>query len=416
MSYYANENIKLEQIESIWMLFNFDNQAVIGLDDKGRGFWNKIKNGNVTETEIKNNQDLYDALLEEDFIRTEPFKKEEEFHITSAYVHLLNRCNLNCLGCYSMNDARNKETDASTEQWKLGFSRLKQAGVSSIVISGGEPLLRKDIIELVRFAKENAGIENITLITNGTVSFPFQELKPYVDTIAVSVDGYDEEHPSFIRDKGIFYKIINTVTHIRDLGMEVVIVPTIHMKNYDAMKKYDALAEKLQVQISFSILTVGCNPVFYDFVLKEEALSSIAQDIVSLNADVEDVTSAGEGLCAMKSCGMARNIISVDSKGNVYPCHILHNDRLLLGNIFDAALSGENLDKKVMQECQKANVDNIQSCKKCEYRYLCGGGCRGRAFLQNGNLLGRDIYCRLFKKFHEIELNMVLQEIENGEK
>ena len=146
MSYFANENIKLEQIESIWMLFNFDNQAVIGLDDKGRGFWNKIKNGNVTETEIKNNQDLYDALLEEDFIRTEPFKKEEQFHITSAYVHLLNRCNLNCLGCYSMNDARNKETDASTEQWKLGFSRLKQAGVSSIVISGGEPLLRKDII------------------------------------------------------------------------------------------------------------------------------------------------------------------------------------------------------------------------------------------------------------------------------
>ena len=39
MSYFANENIKLEQIESIWMLFNFDNQAVIGLDDKGRGFY-----------------------------------------------------------------------------------------------------------------------------------------------------------------------------------------------------------------------------------------------------------------------------------------------------------------------------------------------------------------------------------------
>ena len=37
MSYFANENIKLEQIESIWMLFYFYNQEVIGLDDKGRG-------------------------------------------------------------------------------------------------------------------------------------------------------------------------------------------------------------------------------------------------------------------------------------------------------------------------------------------------------------------------------------------
>mgnify|MGYP004537734767 CR=1 FL=1 len=146
MSYFANENIKLEQIESIWMLFNFDNQAVIGLDDKGRGFWNKIKNGNVTETEIKNNQDLYDALLEEDFIRTEPFKKEEQFHITSAYVHLLNRCNLNCLGCYSMNDARNKETAASTEQWKLGLKELYEGRITLIIAHKLKTVMEADKI------------------------------------------------------------------------------------------------------------------------------------------------------------------------------------------------------------------------------------------------------------------------------
>lgn len=414
MRYFINENVKLEQIRSIWMLLNFDNQAVIGLDDRGVDFWKKIKTNSVSDLDINDNLALYESLLEEGFIGTKLYIKEEPFHLNSAYVHLLNRCNLSCLGCYSMNDARNQEVDASTEKWKLAFSRLSQAGVSSIVISGGEPLLRKDIEELVGFAKKDAGIENITLITNGTIAYPFQKLKGYVDTIAVSVDGYDEMHPTFIRNTGIFDKIIDTITAIRNLEMDVVIVPTIHAKNFNAMKKYDELAEKLQVQISFSILSVGCNPVFDEYVLKDTELSEIAQSIISLNADVEDVSSSGEGLCAMRSCGMAQNMISVDSKGNVYPCHILHDESLLLGNIFETDLSVENLNQDVLQKCQNANIDNIEGCKECEYRYICGGGCRGRAYLQERNLLGKDRYCRLFKKFHEIEMNLILQEIEDG--
>lgn len=376
-----------------------------------------MKNKELTDTDIKENKELYDALFELGFLQTMQYERPENgLNITSAYVHLLNRCNLNCLGCYSMNDERNKEPDASTNQWKLGFSRLAQAGVNSIVISGGEPLLRKDIAELMRYAKEEAKIENITLITNGTIDFPYDQLKEYINTIAVSVDGYDKEHQSFIRNEDIFDKIMDTIIKIRDTGMEVTIIPTLHMKNYEAMKKYDDLAEKLKVQISFSILSVPCNSVFKDYILNCDALSHIAEDIISLNADVEDMTTAGEGLCAMKSCGMAHNMISVDSKGNIYPCHILHDERLLLGNIFKKPLTEDNLDRNILLQCQKASVDNIKDCGACKYRYLCGDGCRGRAFLKEGDLLAKDSYCKLFNRFYEIEMNTILQGMTNEKK
>ncbi len=362
-----------------------------------------------------NNKELYESLFELGFLFSEEKRKKTGLRISSAYVHLLNRCNLNCLGCYSMNDGRNCEEDASTDKWKLAFDRLARVGAKSIVISGGEPLLRKDIVELVQHAKRNAKIENIALITNGTVKFSFEQLKGYVDTIAISVDGYNKKPPTFIRNEGIFDKIISNVSKIKDTGIEVSILPTLHMKNYNAMKLYDELAEKLQVAISFSILSVPCNEVFSDYILNDEALERIAEDIFSLNVEVQDMKTAGEGLCAMKSCGLGQNMISIDSKGNIYPCHMLHNDKFLLGNIFENSLELNNLNTEILVQCVQANVDNITECKLCEYKYLCGGGCRARAYLKNKDLFAKDSYCRLFEHFHEIEMDTIQKGIRDAE-
>lgn len=415
MKYNLNDNVELVKVRTVWLLSNFDNQSIIGLDSKGVQFWEHMKEGSICEQEIKENKELYESLFELGFIFKEKSNKENEWGISSAYVHLLNRCNLSCLGCYSMNDGRNVECDATTDKWKTGFERLAQAGVNSIVVSGGEPLLRKDIAELLQYAKMDAGIENITLITNGTVDFQFELLKGYVNTIAVSVDGYNKSHPSFLRNEGIFDKIMSTIRQIKAVGIEVSIVPTLHMKNYDAMKMYDELAEELQVAISFSILSVPCNEIFKDYILNDNALSEIAESVIKLNADVDDMKTAGEGLCAMKSCGLAQNMISIDSKGDIYPCHILHDESLLLGNIFEKPLKLGNLNRNVIEHCTSANVDNIEGCKSCDYRYLCGGGCRGRAFLKYKNLLAKDSYCTLFHRFHEIEMDTIQQGIKNAE-
>lgn len=415
MKYYLNENVKCVKIRFIWLLLNFDNQAVIGLDSQGAQFWEHMKEEILDKEEIGENKELYDSLFELGFLFKEERERVSELKLSSAYVHLLNRCNLNCIGCYSINKERNVELDVPTDKWKLGFNRLAKAGVSRIVVSGGEPLLRKDVVELLQYAKIDANIENITLITNGTVDFPYRLLQGLVDMIAVSVDGYDKEHPTFIRNEGIFDKIMDTIHQIRDEGINVCIVPTLHMKNYEAMRMYDELAEKLQVAISFSILSVPCSEIFKNYILNDNALTDIASSIINLNAELEDMIGAGEELCAMKSCDLAQDIISIDSKGDIYPCHILHDERLLLGNIFESPLELKNLNKDIIEHCVHANVDNIKDCKLCDYKYLCGGGCRGRAFLKEGDLLAKDSYCKLFHRFHEIGMNTIQQGLRDVE-
>ncbi len=138
--YHVNKNVELIKVQSVYVLSNFDNQAVIGLDKKGWKFWEKVTKHVVEKTDIAENKELYDSLLELKFLQEQGVKVAEgDLEFNLAYVHLLNRCNLNCLGCYSMNDERNQEQDSNTEDWKKAFQRLSQAGVSSIVISGGEP-------------------------------------------------------------------------------------------------------------------------------------------------------------------------------------------------------------------------------------------------------------------------------------
>ena len=403
----VNNNVRLHNIKGIDMLMNFDNQAVIGLDESGKKVWNEIYEKGWSAVDYEKNKELMDSMVELEFVTEDYTECKAEDKIDAAYVHLLNRCNLHCIGCYSMNSDRNREEDLSTDKWKLALKRLRNMGVGELVISGGEPLLREDIVDLMRYAKKDLNMESITLITNGTVSFDFSRLCGLIDLLAISIDGYNVENPTFLRDKGIFEKVVSSIERAQKSGLEVCMIPTVHKKNCEHLRDYSMLADELGVSINFSILSVPCNSVFKDFIPDNRSLDTMAQTMFELNASVDDIASAGDGICAQCGCGLGKRMISVDSKGNIYPCHILHYPNLKLGSIFEEKYGQDSFDNSVISECENATVDSIEGCKECEYKYICGGGCRGRAYFYSKNLKAKDPYCELFRKFHQIEVETI---------
>ena len=194
---------------------------------------------------------------------------EAKKSIKTAYIHVTNQCNLHCLGCYSDNAARNKEGDLSSKDMVNILEKLGSAGVENLVISGGEPLFRKDIVDLVKHAKESCGIGNITLITNGTVGSKeiYGGFAPYLDTIAVSLDTYSSECHSYLRDEGIFDKIVYHIKQMQESGLKVSILPTLHHKNAERMLDYIELSKQLGTAISFSIFTTRQEKVYEEYVL-----------------------------------------------------------------------------------------------------------------------------------------------------
>ncbi len=400
-----SENAVLFDIEGVPVIGNFDNGSIIGLTSEGLEFCRKVRSDGVSEDEISVSQkELFDALKAAHFFEDGQSAKEE--HTMSAYLHLTQRCNLHCIGCYSLDCQRNRLADPSLEEVKRALDQLSENGCKLVVLSGGEPFLRKDLGEIVRYAKGKAGIAGIQIITNGTkvTSEMLKAVKPYVNGIAVSIDGYDEEHPTFIRDNGIFNSVVGAVELCRNSGIQTSILPTIHAKNYDRIPDYVTLSKKLGVQINFSLLT--CSPmdeVLGRWLPDAEQLRTIAKEILEVGIDgtvaVNDMPIGG-GIDARKSCEIGNKIVSVGADGTVYPCHMLHDPDLAMGNIFKTDLA-EILNSETAKHCRSLHVDQFDTCKDCKHRYLCGGGCRARSYYVHKNLTSHDFYCPMTETYFD---------------
>ena len=250
-------NKKLFDIDGIHMLGNFDNGAVIGLDDEGYAY---VETADSKLCDEKKQAEIDNAMKEMGFL-----DKEQEKKIDAAYLHVIDACNLHCVGCYSFIEDRNTSKKLSCDEIKKILDGLKQVGVQKIVISGGEPFIRNDLEEICKYAKEVCRFEFLTIITNGTMNIErYYPVLRYINQLNISIDGYSEK-TYFIRDKGIMPKVLDTVRRLKDL-IEINMIVTLHRKNIKYMKEYNELAKKMGVRFSFSIFTVDeTNPLFNEY-------------------------------------------------------------------------------------------------------------------------------------------------------
>ena len=97
----------------------------------------------------------------------------------------------------------------------------------------------------------------------------------------------------------------------------------------------------------------------------------------------------GEGVDTRNSCGVGNKIISIGADGSVYPCHMLHDPRLVMGNVYEEDLN-QILTCELANECRNLHVDSIEVCQKCRHRYICGGGCRARSYYVHGKITSHE--------------------------
>lgn len=407
MIYYTNDLCKLVEVKGISILCNTENTTVIGLDKAGLSFWQQICNQQDIELprSSANEQELFETLLDFKCISETPFdlSRHNDMSLVSSYLHVTNNCNLNCLGCYSLDDQRNKQRDPNLAQLKRAVSQLTSNGITNIIISGGEPFLLKDLEELLRYAKIDCQLPSLTVITNGTMKIDYSKFKGILDEITVSVDGYSEDHPTFIRNEGIFPSVMNAIKEIKNAGIPVSILPTLHSANYNAVNNYVELASSLGAPLNFSILSACENSVLKDYLLKDNELQHLAETILTSEVPlpVHDAMLKFE-LQSGLSCGAGLSVISVSASGDVYPCHMLQSEEFVMGNIFHDDLKKFYLTSPVAKSFRTLTVDDIESCNSCEFKYFCSGGCRARSYFQTGSINKKDRYCEISRRFYDL--------------
>lgn len=257
-------------------------------------------------------------------------KKRYPFSVSFLITH---RCNLRCSYC---NSYKQIEDEMTTEQIKKMLTKLKNMGLIRLGITGGEPLLREDIGEIISFAK-SLGIKT-TLVTNGSlVNAKIKELKD-LDLLIVSLEGPKEIHDS-LRGRGTFEKAIESIKAAKKNKLNVWVETVLTAKSN---KKLDFLLKKSK-EIGFSILF---QPVFnYKLAASEGDITRISPEIneyrglvskiMRLKKNYKIVSSYSYFRYILKNwpnhvyphCKAGKLFVSISPSGDVAPCHFLIKTR-----------------------------------------------------------------------------------------
>ena len=143
-------------------------------------------------------------------------------------------CNLKCVHCYAHAVGKSKENELTTKQAMGAIEDLAQFGAPVILFSGGEPLIRSDLIDLAHYAVDK-GMRAV-ISTNGTLitKDKAKALKKIgLSYVGVSLDGMAEVNDQFRGYKGAFQEAMRGIRNCRDEGLKVGLRFTINRLNKD---------------------------------------------------------------------------------------------------------------------------------------------------------------------------------------
>ncbi|ADC70223.1 Radical SAM domain protein [Methanocaldococcus sp. FS406-22] len=343
------------------------------------------------------------------------------------------RCNLRCKHCYA-NAGKPLEDELNTEEAKKVVDILGNAGVVALAFSGGEPLMRKDLFELIDRVKDYD--MQVSIATNGTLLTKenVRKLKEHnVDFIQISLDGLKETHERFRGIKGIYEKVVEGIRNVVEENICCAIATTATKLNYKDVPKVMDFAEKLGVNyfMLYNYIPVGAGD--YDIDLspeeREELLNMLWEKLNNetgkkcktaflstapyysrtalehnkhylathfANVDLDGNEHLKSLANFIGGCGCGRFYLSLRANGDIQPCVFFP---LKLGNMREFKDENDFLnfwrENKVLNDLR--DRDKIEICGKCQYKYVCGG-CRARAYSYYKDYLREDPGCILTKK------------------
>jgi len=341
--------------------------------------------------------------------------------------NMTRRCNLKCIHCYSASADIDYPDELTTEEGKKLIDDLAAFGAPVILFSGGEPLMRPDLLELAQYATDK-GMRAV-ISTNGTLMT--KEItaglkKIGLSYVGVSLDGLQKTHDRFRGSKGAFEKAIKGIRNCREAGIKVGLRFTVNKHNVaDVPDMFDLLRkEKIERMCFYHLVYTGRGSKLREEDLTHEETRQLLDLIAAktramfndglkpeiltvdnhadgpylyLKMKKEDPVRAAQVLELLEmnegnSSGVGIGCVSWD--GEVYPDQFWRNQPL--GNVrqkpFSKIWMDENHELLMKLKDKKKYVHG--RCAACSWLSVCGGNFRARAE-SAGDVWGPDPACYL---------------------
>ena len=326
-------------------------------------------------------------------------------------------CNLACKHCRAEAHCDPYPGELSTAEAKALIDSFPQTGNPIIIFTGGEPLMRKDVFELVRHARSKD--LRCVMAPNGTLITPEnarQMKESGISRCSISIDGPESaSHDAFRGVAGAFDEALRGIGYLKDQGIEFQINTTVTKGNLGQFKEIFSLAQSLGAAAWHIFLLV---PMGRAAELTEEVITAAEyEEVLNWFYDFRKTTSMhlkatcaphyyrimrqrakAEGLpvtpdtfgmdAMTRGCLGGTGFCFISHSGQVQPCGYLELD---CGNVRETPFPEIWRNSKPFVQF-RTPAEYEGKCGSCEYHKVCGG-CRARAHSLTGRYMAEEPLC-----------------------
>lgn len=343
----------------------------------------------------------------------EPEPYEQIPALKKVDLNITENCNLRCRHC-GVTDGSKKKDYLTTRQIFRIIDEAKEAGVDVVTISGGEPLLREDCLSILSYAAQRV---KTALCTNGTLidDKTAQVLADLNVSVQISLDGPQASVHDFMRGKGAFVRTMKALDLLGNSGVKkkVILCATVSRNNLGHIPALLTLAAKIDPsQLRFVPLQkMGMARSHWDELAPSsqeyiQFYNYLYQEALSEFPELQ-IGHGLQGFVLHRPPGQALwcrigQILTIDDRGDLYPCPLLTEPEFRLGNVQEVSLQ-QALESPVMKrtwEMCLSRKDTILECRICPWKNFCQGGCAGSVYRLKGTVQAVDDLCGLRKKLY----------------
>ncbi|MFO7986068.1 MAG: 12,18-didecarboxysiroheme deacetylase [Desulfatiglandaceae bacterium] len=365
----------------------------------------------------RRSQDLPSHLLQ--------FSKDKKpvvvWNITQA-------CNLNCIHCYARAVETTHQKELTHEQGLALIDDLAQFGAPVVLFSGGEPLMRQDLVDLASHVVQQ-GMRAV-ISTNGTLITPekARELKAVgLSYVGISLDGMETVHDRFRGKKGAFKDAIAGITHCQEVGLKVGLRFTINRLNVTEIPHIFDLLERRNIPrvCFYHLVYAGRGTGLVDEDLDHQSTRKAVDLIMDRTKDLHNrgvdkevltVDNHADGpyvylrmqkendpradevyqlLKMNEGNSSGRGIGCISWDGSVHADQFWRH--YSFGNILERPFSHiwSDLSNPLMAKLKEKQLHVNGRCQRCRWLDVCAGNFRVRAEAVTGDIWGEDPACYL---------------------
>ena len=319
-------------------------------------------------------------------------KSYYERHIPiMAHWEVTYGCNLRCEHCYAASEEKGKEL--SLEQIAHVARQLREIGTLKVVLSGGDPFFRTDIMEIIELLRKDFFV--IILSNAALIDSARAERLKWLNVTQIEVSLYAMDstvHDSITRVKGSHEKTIAGISRLKENGVEVVVKCPVMKQNISEYPKIVKFAADMDIRMKGSPLIIprlNGSKDTHAYCLENKELVRYFSNWFSDRDNKTEFNSSGMPVLDdinMDSsiCNAGNTICSITPDGYIKPCTVLP---LKMGNLIEKSIKELWQDKpaKFLKEIRNARLDDLFKCKKCSKLPLCSF-CPGSNWLNTGNI------------------------------